>query len=485
MSIAFSRSSLLLLFPLGACIGGGVNVPSKQDDTGSTGSTGSLTVSIGPNAPGTNDDLVATVKGEGSNFTFAWTQDGTARGDLTDDTVPASETTKGETWKVVVQSDGGGEGNAQIKIQNTAPTLTALTLDPTDPSSSDPIVATPTTEDADGDEVTVTYDWALDGTSSSETSETLPGMETDRGQHLVLTATPFDGEDEGEPLTAEADIGNGAPFVKSASLSPTNPKVSDDIVVTPKGIDPDKDPVTFTYHWYVDGVLNQVGPVDTLSAGSAEVGQTVYVEITPNDGFVDGDVYTTSEVTITDGTIVGTGQAGLFWQGEVAGDKTTVASGKYGFAFYPYDFASDTSDLNNELCATWIDLAEGPPISLTCTGCDYSYSTTADSTTGSSGSSCAALTASTALADEATIGSYFGPGGAYEVEFGIGYAASTTYGFAGAYMYQAAYAATYGWFLFGYDYPSRNSLASDYNGTVSWTRPIRDRSTTYEVYYSY
>jgi hypothetical protein len=437
-------------------------------------------VVIGPKGPRTDDDLVATVTGAGSTYQYSWFQDGNARADLAGATVPASETAKGETWKLEVTSDTGSKGTGQITVQNTPPVATSISISPEAPGSTDDITATSTTEDADGDTVTVAYDWNLDGTSSSTTTETLSAKETEKGQHLIVSAIPSDDEEAGDPITLEVDIGNGAPFIRSVTLSPTKPTITDDIVVTVQSKDPENDPVSYAYAWYVDGTLYQVGPVGTLSAGSALVGQTVYVEVTPNDGFVDGAVGTSNTVTVVDGgTVVGTGQAAVFYQGEVIGDKTTMTSGKYGLAYYPYDFASDTSDLTNNLCYAWIDLKAGGTIS-SCANCDFSYSISADVTTGSSGSSCAALIAGGATgADEAVLGSYWGPGGPYEVTGGFGYAASSpTYGIPVVYFYYKS-----SWSLFAYQYG--NGTTSSNGGNFYWTRPGRDATTGYEVYYNY
>lgn len=199
-----------------------------------------------------------------------------------------------------------------------------------------------------------------------------------------------------------------------------------------------------------------------------------------SDSDADGDADTdTDSDSDTSGNY-----AALFWKGSLDGNGDKMSGGKYGFAFYPYDFNSDLSDLTAEICHAWVDLEEGAPIALACDNCEYSYSATATTTGGESGDCTSLADAGVTLASEAVMTKYFGKGGTYEEVFGAGYSSATQYGFAGIYMYQEAYADTYGWFLFGYHAPDQNAYATSNNYSMEWVRPIRDRDTKYEVYYS-
>lgn len=115
------------------------------------------TVSIGPASPRTGDDLVAVVRagsdddGDAITYRYGWLQDGLPRDDLSTDTVPASETRKGEVWEVLVTlNDGtqdGEAGTASTTILNTPPEV-AVALAP-ERFVTDDVVATVTSSDAD------------------------------------------------------------------------------------------------------------------------------------------------------------------------------------------------------------------------------------------------------------------------------------------------------------------------------------------------
>ena len=93
---------------------------------------GAPEILINPGEPRTDADLqvvflALTADGDTDDVThtFRWFQSGTLREDLGTDTVPASETGKGETWKVVVTPNDGAvddaPSEAEVLILDTAP----------------------------------------------------------------------------------------------------------------------------------------------------------------------------------------------------------------------------------------------------------------------------------------------------------------------------------------------------------------------------
>ena len=57
--------------------------------------------------------------------------------------------------------------------------------------------------DADEDEVSFTITWTIDGEVTTYTGETLPASATLSGNEISCTATPTDGEDEGDPVSSD------------------------------------------------------------------------------------------------------------------------------------------------------------------------------------------------------------------------------------------------------------------------------------------
>ena len=163
---------------------------------------GAPQIALNPGQPTTTEDisvlfLALTADGNKDDVThsFQWFQDGTRRADLTTDPVPASETTKGETWKVVVVPNDGefdGEANeASATVVNTPPVATvSLSADPA--TDADLEVAV-TSEDADTDTVTYAYAWTRDGQPVTRADARIPASETAHGETWTVTVTPNEG----------------------------------------------------------------------------------------------------------------------------------------------------------------------------------------------------------------------------------------------------------------------------------------------------
>lgn len=331
------RNSLVALTPvlslafLAACTGKEEPVENRAP--------GAPTVSIGPNAARTDDDLVAVIDvesgdedGDSVTYGYAWSQDGVPRTDLVAATVPASETAKGEEWKVsVTPNDGEVDGDpatAEITILNSAPVVT-VAFSPDAPTTDDDVVAVPTPTDADGDAVTLSYAWSVEGVAADYTFDTVPADATERGQRWRVTVTPADPEEAGLPVTAEVAIENAPPEVLTVTLSPDSPYVTDDIVATVEGHDPDADEIAYSYRWFVDASEVQNGATDTLAAGAFAKHEIISVEVTPNDGFVDGPAFVSSDVTAVNSLPTATSAA---IDASTAYEATTLTCLATGFA---------------------------------------------------------------------------------------------------------------------------------------------------------
>jgi len=181
-------------------------------------------------------------------------------------------------------------------VLNSVPVVT-LAFDPEAPTTEDELRVVPTAEDADGDPVTFTYAWSLEGAPAGYSFDTVPADATTQGDRWSVTVTPSDPEGAGLPVVAEVTIANSAPEVLAVSLVPDQPYVTDDVVATANGYDADGDTIVYDYRWFVDGTEAQSGPSDTLPAGSFAKHQRISVEVTPNDGVTDGPPFASTDAT--------------------------------------------------------------------------------------------------------------------------------------------------------------------------------------------
>jgi hypothetical protein len=265
-------------------------------------------VEIAPYYPTTADDLVSSIAIASSDadfdqisYRYHWYQNDQPRADLQGLQVSYTETSRGDTWKVVVVPwDGEGEGasaETAVTVVNAPPTVEVGIL-PDAPLASDDLEPAIFTHDLDGDEVTVTYLWELEGSDTTHEGEVLPAEMTARGDRWFVKATPNDGYDDGEVASASVDIENQAPIVTSVDLTPADASRDDTLAATAVADDPDGDEITLRYTWLVDGAMVQEGEDATLASSLFLRGERVVVQVVADDGFVTGSTVTSNQLII-------------------------------------------------------------------------------------------------------------------------------------------------------------------------------------------
>lgn len=270
------------------------------------------TVTLDPPSPGTDDDLTVAVttpsvdpEGSPVTYRYAWFKDGVASGASTSATLDHAATTRGDVWMVrVTPTDGTYDGppaEASTSIGNTAPVIAGVTIVPDPPTPSDTLTCTPATPtDADSDSVSLTYAWQVNGAPIAPTTTTLTSGYFVQGDSVRCLVTPADGFDTGATVTSPpVVIGNNPPEGTTVTLSPTAPATDDVVTALPSATDPDGDPITWSYVWYVDGVVVH-GVTGPTLAGSLYFshGQLIEVVATPNDGYSDGPSARSAAITV-------------------------------------------------------------------------------------------------------------------------------------------------------------------------------------------
>lgn len=285
-------------------------------------------VEISPSSPITGDGLSWELIVEGNDpdgdeltYTGTWAVDGVER--ALSDTIDGSEVLRGQTWELSVHAfDGEAESPAatdSVVIGNAAPTLTGLTIGPDDAATGTTLTCTPDDlVDLEGDTLTETYTWWVNGIEAGVTDGALPGSYFYGGDSVQCGVVIEDGYDSVSAASGTLVISGSKPTVPTVSVSPTEPADGDALTCTVDvaSYDPDGTEVTYVWSWLVDG------------EASGYTGESVPAEATSRDEVwtcqvfgqdADGDLSDPGEASVT---------IGIAWDAEYdAGGADVIISG--------------------------------------------------------------------------------------------------------------------------------------------------------------
>lgn len=128
--------------------------------------------------------------------------------------------------------------------------------------------------------------WLVNGSDAS-TGQTLPADRFRRGDKVQAIVKLRTAAGEKNLSTAEVVAINALPTVVGVRIEPDAPTNGATVRVIADGEDPDGDPVTFRYQWYVNDVTVPGGS-DSMNLKNIRKGSWIHVAVTPNDGFGDG-----------------------------------------------------------------------------------------------------------------------------------------------------------------------------------------------------
>ena len=177
----------------------------------------------------THDLLTATVQatdpdGDGLLYTFEWSVDDgtgpsivqtTSGSTATDSLDGLSFFDKDDTIEVSVTVNDGSTTATQISntvsVLNTAPTVFNPIITPVNPVAGlDDLDCQVQASDADGDFVTLSYSWTLNGAATNDTTQSIPSSEIADGDTWMCTVSCDDGQDTGNTVSVTTTVGANA-----------------------------------------------------------------------------------------------------------------------------------------------------------------------------------------------------------------------------------------------------------------------------------
>jgi hypothetical protein len=267
------------------------------------------TVSVAPASPKTDQTVTASVSGftdaDGDPLTYhyRWLRNGMPIPGATTSTLDlalAGNGDRGDAIRVeVYATDGRGAASdlavRTVTVANTDPIAGTVTAEPAPPSTNDVVRAVRSGfADIDGDELTYRYQWFRNGTAiAGATGRTLDlrvAGNGDLGDQIEVEVAALDAHGGTSPTVraGQAVTGiNAAPVPGTVTISPATPRTDQTVTATPTDfVEPDDDPISYTYRWLRNGAPIAGATASTLDlsqAGNGDRGDALSVEVTARD----------------------------------------------------------------------------------------------------------------------------------------------------------------------------------------------------------
>jgi hypothetical protein len=128
--------------------------------------------------------------------------------------------------------------------------------------------------------------WFVNG-SERESGPRLDSSGFQRADRIRAAVKLRAGSEEIRLTTAEVIAVNSLPVAEDARIDPRTPFSGSTVRAIARGGDPDGDPLTYKYQWYVND-SPVAGNGDSLTLTGVKKGSWIHAKVTPNDGYADG-----------------------------------------------------------------------------------------------------------------------------------------------------------------------------------------------------
>jgi hypothetical protein len=185
---------------------------------------------------------------------------------------------------------------------NRAPILESVRLDPAEPAQGATLRAVVTARDPDGQPVTLTHRWFVDGAEQrGEVGPTLAPSGAAKGAEIRVSVTASDGELASDTREASARVIDRLPSITATLLKPEGSVApGQPIAASAMAGDPDGDAIDLEYTWFVnDERRSETGSI--FKTDGLKSGDTIHAEVRASDGANWTDPVRTAVVTVGSG----------------------------------------------------------------------------------------------------------------------------------------------------------------------------------------
>src|SRR5262249_8628627 len=178
----------------------------------------------------------------------------------------------------------GATAQATARQGNSAPQITQVILQPSEPRPGAVVQARAEATDADGDALHFQYLWSVDGRRVDARGATLQVPEVPKGTSIEVEVVASDGRDQSPPASARTRVGDRPPLLEKVTLDPPDSvRIGQPLGAGPIAHDPDGDTVRFRYEWRVNGKPASEEH-ERFSTGSLKRGDKIEVRVVASDG---------------------------------------------------------------------------------------------------------------------------------------------------------------------------------------------------------
>jgi parallel beta-helix repeat protein len=281
------------------------------------------TIDVTPNTPTTTDNLVCNVTISSNDpdedtitYFYEWYKNEVLQPSLTTDTVPSSETAKGEVWKCIATpfdgTENGTSSEDQVTILNSPPSISNVEITPDPAYTNTDLTATPAGwSDPDNDPPSYSYQWQkwISGNwqnISGATSQTISSSNFAKNDQIKVVCTPFDGTSYGTAKEDAITILDSPPTIDSFTPTDIEPEVNegDSLEFTHTSSDLDGDPLT--YSWLLDSVEQSTSQNWTYSPSYDDAGVHNVTLVVSDGELTDSQQWTVTVMNVNRPPIIDT-----------------------------------------------------------------------------------------------------------------------------------------------------------------------------------
>jgi len=188
--------------------------PSAATKSAATEARAPAAVLLLPAHPTAQECLKAFVQGKVGRAEYRWLVNGEEVPEQTGKSLCDDRLRRDDRVEVLLV---GTESRASVTVGNSPPRIVEVSATTEQALRRGDIRVTAVTADADGDEVTLNYQWLVNGEEDLfSTAETLAADRYQKGDTIQVRITPHDGIEEGETYASEAlTIPNAPPRITS------------------------------------------------------------------------------------------------------------------------------------------------------------------------------------------------------------------------------------------------------------------------------